>query len=404
MDIYVARQPIFNRDRQVVAYELLFRSGLQNTFGQNDPSTASIRMLDTTMLGFGLESLLGNRLGYFNASRKMLLDKFWSLLPPKQTVVELLETVEPDDEVVAACAAVKEAGYQLALDDFVFSPEYEALVKFADCIKIDFLATTGAERAELAQRYRARGIKMLAEKVETYEDFNEGLAAGYELFQGYFFCKPEMVATKDVSAHKGNLARLIAEVNRPELDFDALEQLIKQEVALSVKLLRFLRSAGLGWRHEVETLGQALRVLGEQGTRKWASLVALTMIGEDKPMELVTTSLIRAQFCEEVGNRVSGMGRPAELFLVGLLSTLEAMLDQPLPELLGRMALSDNVNAALLGEKNSLGDTLAMVKAYDRGDWDRVDHFAARTGLSIDALPKAYHRSVQWVGEIFQGG
>jgi EAL and modified HD-GYP domain-containing signal transduction protein len=358
-------------------------------------------MLDTTLLGFGLDSLLGEHSGFFNASRNFMLDGHWGLLPPARSVIEILEIVEPDAEIVASCAAAKQAGYRLALDDFVFRPEYEALLPYADLIKVDFLATDRDERISLGQRFAARGIKMLAEKVETHEEFQEALDAGYELFQGYFFCKPEMLKSKDVGATKTSLAMLICEVNRPDFDFDSVEKIIKQEVALSVKLLRYLRSAGFGWRHEVTTIAQALRILGERATRKWASLVAVTMMGDDKPQELVTASLIRAQFCEEVGAKLAGGDRGADLFLVGLLSTLDAMLDRPLGDLLDEMSLKDDVTSALRGDDSILAECLAMVVAYDRGDWDAVDVLAAKTGVDSTTLPGAYNRSVEWVGGIF---
>lgn len=403
MDIFVARQPIFDRNREVVAYELLFRSSARNEFGQHDTTTASLQMVDTTLLGFGLDSLLGERPGFFNASRKLLVEEHWRVLPPGRSVIEVLETVDPDPDVVQACANARSAGYRVALDDFVFRPEYEPLVAHADYIKVDFLLTQGEERAELAKRFSRRGIRMLAEKVETYDDFRQGLDAGYELFQGYFFCKPEVLSGKDISAVKTSLARLLSEVNRPDLDFDALEELIHHEVALSVKLLRYLRSAGFGWQRDVQSIGQALRILGEKATRKWASLATLTMIGDDKPQELVTTSLLRAQFCEEVGVKAAGSNRRSELFLVGLLSTLDALLDKPLPELLGQMSLSHEVTDALLGGETVLGDCLEMVIAYDHGDWDKVDTIAAKTGIAKQDLPGAYHRSVEWVGAIFTG-
>lgn len=403
MDIFVARQPIFDRRRTVVAYELLFRSSLDNFFGKNDPNRASLQMMDTTLLGFGLDALLGDKVGFFNASRDVLIREHWAVLPSARTVIEVLETIEPDEEVAAACRAIRAAGYRLALDDFVFRPEYERLLPFADYIKIDFLQTTGAERADVVSRFAARGIHMLAEKVETYADFQEGLDAGYEYFQGYFFCKPEMVSGKDVPAIKTNLLRLIQEVNRPEVDFDRLEDLIKREVALSVKLLRYLHSAGFGWRHDVSTIGQALRVLGERATRKWASLVALTLIGEDKPQELVTTSLVRAQFCEELGAKGARPDTKADLFLTGLLSTLDALLDRPLPQVLEQMSISEEIQHALLGGDNLLGDTLALATSYDRADWDRVSALAGRIGYLERAVPEAYRRAVEWVTRISAG-
>jgi EAL and modified HD-GYP domain-containing signal transduction protein len=402
MDIYVARQPIFDGQRRVVAYELLARTSTVNSFGDNDQNAASLQMVDTTLLGFGLDSLLGDRDGFFNASRQLLVNEHWNVLPPVGTVIEVLETVEPDDDVVAACAAAKNAGYRLALDDFVFRPGHEALLPYTDVIKIDFRTTTREQRTSLVAEYAPRGIKMLAEKVETYDDFHEAVDDGYELFQGYFFCRPEMMSGKDVIASKASLARLIAEVNRPDLDFDGLEDLIKRDVALSVRLLRYLRSAGFGWRHDVETIAQALRILGERATRKWASLVALTMIGDDKPAELLTESLMRAQFCEELAGPMGTPERRADLFLTGLLSTLDAMLDRPMAMLLDQMALGPDVRAALLGEENSLLHCLRVTTAYDRGDWAQVDEFTERTGVLPHDVAQAYQRSIEWVGAFAQ--
>jgi len=400
VDIFVARQPIFDRRRAVVAYELLFRSSLDNAFGRNDPSRASLQMMDTTLLGFGLDALLGDKPGFFNASRNVLVEEHWAVLPAARTVIEVLESVEPDEEVAAACQAARAAGYRLALDDFVFRPEYERLLPFADYIKVDFLQTQGEERRELVRRFGPRGIRMLAEKVETYADFHAGLEGGYEFFQGYFFCKPEMVTGKDVSAVKSNLLRLIQEVNRPEVDFDRLEALVKADVALSVRLLRYLHSAGFGWRHDIATIGQALRVLGERATRKWASLVALTLIGEDKPQELVTTSLVRAQFCEELGLESAPHQTRVDLFLTGLLATLDALLDRPLAQVLEQMSISEDIHHALLGGDNLLGDTLALAVSYDRADWDRVGSLAGRIGYPERALPEAYRRALEWVTKI----
>lgn len=397
MDIFVARQPIFDRRRNVVAYELLFRSGMQNAFGQHDPNTASIQMMDTTLLGFGLDGLVGSKQAYFNASRDVIVNEHWAVLPPGRSVIEILESIVPDAEVAAACAGIKKAGYRLALDDFVFKPEYELLLPLVDVVKVDFLATKGDTRADLARRFAARGITMLAEKVETYEEFQAGLEAGYELFQGYFFCRPEMFKGKDIPAAKTSLLRLMQEINRPELDFDQVEQLIKSDVTLSVRLLRFLRSAGFGWRHEVETIEQALRVLGERSVRKWASLVLLTLIGEGKPPELVVTTLVRAQLCEQLGTEASLPERQADLFLVGLLSTLDAMLDRPMEEVLQQVAVSPAVREALLQGDNLLGDTLQLAISYDRGDWHRVATLAPRIAYPEPSIPLAYRHAVEWV-------
>lgn len=396
MDIYLARQPIFDARRRAVAYELLARDGTSNAFA-GDPNVASQQTVDSTILAFGLDTLLGTRDGFFNASRDFLTGDQWTFLPPARTVIEVLETVEPDAAIIKACAAAKAAGYRIALDDFVFRKEYESLFPFTDIIKVDFLATPPEQRIAMASEFSSRGIAMLAEKVESYDDFREAQASGYTMFQGYFFCRPEVIATKDIPASKASLANLIAEVNRPEVDFESLETIIKRDVALSVRLLRYLRSAGLGWRHEVNSIEQALRVLGERQSRKWASLVAMSMIGDDKPAELMTTTLLRAQFCEELGGSLSVPAKLADFFLTGLLSTLDALLDRPMELVLNQLSLGEEVRAALLGHDNVLGNCLRTVTAYDRREWDDVDRYAADAGIPHGEVAGAYQRSLRWV-------
>src|SRR5690606_35565579 len=256
------------------------------------------------------------------------------------------------------------------------------------------------QRQAVARRLRGDGRQLLAKHLTSYPDFYEAQAAGFEYFQGPFFCEPEVFTTRELNATSHSLAMLIAEVNRQDLDLEALEELIRRDVALSVKLLRYLQSAGLGWRHEVSTIGQALRILGQQPTRKWASLVAMTMIPTDKPRELFTTSLVRAQFCEEIGAPRLGESKRAELFLVGLLSTLEALLDRPMSMLTSGMGLSHEATAALLGEESPLTPWLQLAVAYDQGEWDTVDHHATLLGIESAALPEAYPRTIGWVAEV----
>ncbi|MES1259210.1 MAG: HDOD domain-containing protein [Gemmatimonadota bacterium] len=393
MNIHVARQPILDANRNIVAYELLARTGESNSFS-GDPNIASVTAIETTMLGFGLPMLIGKADGFFNASRELLTSQRWKALPSGRSVLEVLETVEPDGDIVAACAAAKTAGYRIALDDFVFRPEYEALLPHVDIIKVDFMSTPADERAAVAERYRSRGIVMLAEKIETYQDFHEAVAAGYTLFQGYFFCRPEMVATKDIPPSRLSLIRLIGEVNRPELDMTSLERVISHDVALSVRLLRYLRSAALGWRHNVETIEQGLRTLGERQARQWASIVALNLMGDEKPAALMQATLLRAYFCEELATMLGMPTRQSEFFLTGLLSTLDAVLDRPMPTILGQMSLGGEAHAALMGENIVLRDCLRAVAAYERADWGAVDRFAARNDLDPSGVAEAYQRSL----------
>lgn len=400
MKVFVARQPIFDQWQRVIGYELLFRSGEQNFFTHTDGDQASRSVISHTLHVFGLEELTQGRRAFINFTRSLLVQQLATLLPPDKLVVEILETVEPDDEVVGACKALKQAGYALALDDFMFRPGYEPLTSLADIIKVDFLTNKGKQRQAFPKRFLPRGIRLVAERVETREDFNEGIALGYDYFQGYFFCKPELVAREDVPGYKLNYLRFLREVNQPDVDFDRLEQLIKRDVSLSVKLLRYINSAWFGLSHKVSSIRHALVLLGLKGLKQWASLVAVASIGYDKPMELVVTCLLRARFCELLASFSPSIGREADLFLVGLFSALDALVGRPLEELLNEVAVPDEVRDALLGSSNHLNEVYRLVLAYERGDWEAVTALAQSLSLDENLLPELYKQSVQWVNQI----
>jgi EAL and modified HD-GYP domain-containing signal transduction protein len=401
-DIFVARQPIFDRRQEVYGYELLFRSGLDNAFHHDNLDQASFEMLHTSLLGFGLDVLLGDRVGFVNASREVLLQEFYLVLPRDRTVIELIESVEPCDDVVTACQGLKRAGYRLALDDFVRRPAMAPLADLADVIKVDMLHTDRAERRAIIREFAPRRVMLVAERVETRGQLAEAMEDGFTHFQGFFFCQPEVLSAADVPAYKRNCVRFIAELNRPELDFDRLELIIKQEVALAVKLLRYLNSAGFGWRHEVTSIKHALRVLGERAARKWCSLMALTVMGEDRPSQLVVSSLVRAQFAEQVGMEGGLRSRGVDLFLTGMLSTLDALIGRPMEEALSQIPVSQEIRDTLLGRTTTLSPTWALVLSYERADWDQLKQLADAADVSVGRLPGLYRDSVQWVDRIYR--
>ncbi len=401
MDIFVSRQPLFDRQRHVVAYDLHYRTGRLQAVGGN-PDDIARKMVNNTMLGFGLDTLIGGLPGIFPGSRQFLVEDQYQVLPPKQTIVMLPRGVPGDPDVVEACLRAIAAGYQLALAAFDPANGHERLLPHMRYVKASWLATPVEQRQALLAHAPRHNLQVVMEHVGDYAAFGAATIEGAHLFQGSFFCEPELLTEKDIAVSGIRMAQLVAEVNRPELDVDELEKLIKSEVALSLKLLRYLNSAGLGWRHEVTTIGQALRVLGQRPTRKWASLVAMTMAGDHKPKELMQTSLLRAQLCEEIGAMVLGDSRRPELFLVGLLSTLDALLDRPMPILLEQMKLGKELTATLLGDPTPLQACLELTIAYDQGDWNKVDTLCAQLGLDPTILPVAYHRTVSWVGEVMQ--
>lgn len=400
MQVFVARQPIFDTRRRVVAYELLFRSGMDNWFpAGTDGDHASSRVIADVLTTFNLHALTGGKKAYVNVTRRVLCEGLYSVLPPKRTVIELLETIEGDAEVVAAVRTARAAGYEIALDDFVESPTMAPLVALAHVLKVDFMATGPEERRRIRERTRHHRITLLAEKVETEADVRDAEQAGYTLFQGYFFQRPEMISRQDIPPSKLTYVRFLRELQAPTLNFDGLEGVIKHDVSLSVKLLKFLNSAAFGWCSRVTSLKQALVLLGERPFRKWASLVAVIGMTGDRPPELALVSLARAKFCETLCPLSGITGRELDAFLVGLLSALDVMMGRPLPELLTEISVSKDIDAALLRQDTPLGQVRALALAYERAQWTEVTALAQALRIPEERLPDIATASLGWAAE-----
>jgi len=351
---------------------------------------------------FGLASLTSGKPVFINFTRSLLLDGLAFVLPPTQLVVELLEIVEPDDEVLNACKELRRHGYLIALDDFVLRPGYEPLISVADIVKVDFLQVKGEERKKVSQSLARSKVRLLAEKVETMDDFREAVQLGYTYFQGFFFSKPEIVSGREVPSHKLAYLRLIQELNQPELDFSAVEAILKSDLSLSLKLLRYINSAAIGLRYPVTSLRQAMVLLGEQNFRRWALLALATSLLEDKPQELILTGVIRGRFCELICQKVGWRILGVDPFLVGFLSVLDALLDQPLPQLLDELPIAPEIKDALSGRPTLLGFVYNLVIAYERADWERVSELIGKVGLPEGEVPLLYAEAVAWADTLFR--
>ena len=405
MDVFVARQPIFDRQQRVFGYELLFRSCLTNAYDGTEGTQATSQVITTSFFSLDMGKILGGKRAFINFNRDLLVGECVSVLPSEIAVVEVLESVEADEQVMAACKHLKERGYLLALDDFVCEERLAPLAEVADIIKVDFLATPEAERRRLVRRYSGRGIKLLAEKVETPEQFRQAHQMGYSYFQGYFFARPVIISGRDIPAFKLHYLQILKEINLPELDYQRLENMIKQEVSLSYKLLRYINSAAFGWRGPIESIRQALVLLGESESRKFVSLVALPFLAQDKPEELVVTAVIRARFCESIAPRVGLSRRKADLFFLGMFSLLGVIMDRPLEEVLAEVGLAPDVREALLEKscgRNPLGWILELVRSYEAAEWDRLAQAARHLRLPAEVIPDLYLDSVHWADSVFR--
>jgi c-di-GMP-related signal transduction protein len=395
---FLARQPIFDVERNVQAYELLFRESSENCFTSQDPDLASQKAFDTAVL-MGLDVLSDGYSIFLNCPHDFIVHGYPTLFDPDFTVIEVLETVEPDHAVLGALRELKRAGYRIALDDYVDRPKFAELVALADIIKVDFLATPPAQRTELVKRYSTGHRQLLAEKVESQEEFLAAADMGFSLFQGYFLCKPDMLATRKVPVLPDSHLRIQNALASSRLDLISIEQLIKSEPALCYRLLRYLKSPTFYLQTEVESILHVLTLLGEVELRKWLKLMSsvIAASGEPNP-QLIAEALTRARFAELLAPFTSLSS--SALFLTSLFSKMEAVVDRPLPVVLDEVVLPENVHSALMGDTSRLRQCHLLVVAYESADWAQCDSLRRYFRIPEAELHATYREAHHWAGRV----
>ncbi len=401
MEHFIARQPIFDTKGRVFAYELLFRSGLDNYFDCDDHDLAAASVIANSNLLFDLDEMTGGTKAFINCTSTVLRKDLMTTLPRQQAVVEVLEDVKPDDSIIAACQRLKKQGYTLALDDFVYHENFEPLLELADIIKVDFLLSDVDEQERLAKQMIPRGIKMLAEKVETHEVYEQAKQMGYQLFQGYFFAKPVIISRKDIPTNKVQFLRILKDIHAQEVDFKKLALTIQSEVSLSYKLLKLINSAAFSLRHKVTSILQALSLLGLREIRNWVSLLSIASMADDKPAELVVSSLIRARLCEQLAQPCQMDDRQSDMFLMGLFSLLDVIMSRPIDEILQEITVEEDILEALTRGAGTLRSILDLAVSLEKGEWEQVSRLAAELQLEEQSLSTTYLDAVKWAQDVY---
>jgi c-di-GMP-related signal transduction protein len=402
LHIFVARQAIFDRDSQVHAYQLLYRAHAGNTFSDRDESGTNLDVISGSLLTIGLNNIAAGKKAFVNFGRNLLLEGLVSILPKESVVIEVLATTEPDAEVVDCCCKLRDLGYTIALGDFVGDPRFEPLVATAKVIKVDIRQTSRAEQERLLATYQPRGIAMLAEKVETREEFELAANLGYDYFQGYFFARPDVVSQKEIQPVVITSLQILRQLQNLEVNFKDLESLIRKDVALTYKLFRYVNSALLSRGGNIQSIRSALVRLGEDGIRTWATIATFPRIAKHKPEELVACAMLRARFCENLA-RSTGDSRYPSAYLIGLFSVLDALLDQPLEEALKEVGLAPMINDVLLGAlaaDERLAAIHKLLSVYEAGEWGQVRLSAQSLGLTDTAVTDAYVDATEWANQI----
>ena len=401
MDVFVARQPIFDREKAVFAYELLFRSGFENYYDGLDPNKATIDVISNSFFVIGFDKLTDGKTAFINFTRDLLTKGVAGLLPTEAVTVEILEDIEPDDQMVGVCKELKESGFTIAMDDFVSKDRGNPLVEYADIVKVDFMGTDAKERESLCRMLTDQGVEPLAEKVETAEEFDQALEWGYSYFQGYFFAKPSIQSAKKIAGNKLAYLQVLYEINQPGIAYDDLETAIKQDISLTYQLLRFMNSAWFGFRSDIESIHHALVLLGPKEIKKWFALITLNHMASDKPHELILRAVSRAKIAETLAPIVGMKNHRSELFLLGMFSLIDALTDTPMTEIVEKLPLHEDVKKALLGQNSRFKPVYDMILAYEKGDWNPFSAAAQNLGLDESVVPEVVKDSLQWANEAF---
>jgi EAL and modified HD-GYP domain-containing signal transduction protein len=349
----------------------------------------------------GLDVLCDGRRAFVNCTRETLISGLITLLPSHSTVVEILETVPVDAAVVTACQNLKEAGYLIALDDYVSDDPREALAEMADIIKVDLKLTSLEQRAALVKKHGPWRCRMLAEKVEDQAEFAAARDQGFVYFQGYFLRRPEMMTTHDVPANRLNYMRMLQAVSGSDLDVSEIEQLIKTEASICYRLLRYMNSAKFGFSNEIHSVRHALSILGDREVRRWVRLIATVGAGQDKTTDLVLCALVRARFGELLSPMVDH--GESDLFLLGLLSLLDVMLEMPMAEILEKIPLDAGTKAVLRAEPSSLRHIYQLMLARESGEWTAAKVICDGLRLDADIVSTSYWQAQQWAREVSSG-
>ncbi|TMP82900.1 EAL domain-containing protein [Pseudoalteromonas phenolica] len=403
MYFYAARQPIFDQHKQLMGYELLFRDGVDNVFPNIDGDEATSKLIEGSQFNFGLEDLTDSKPAYINFTLDTILKGYPTMLPSEQVVIEILETVQPGKRLLAAVQELKNKGYTLALDDYKHQKVWRHFYPYIDQIKVDLLITSDEEIAELIEATKEfESIKLVAEKVETNEQFEKAVALGFSYFQGYFFAKPEMVKSKSLPPSEMALAELLYETSVVDVDIKKITSVFERDVNLSYKLLRYSNSAAFKRRAEINTIKQAVIVLGNQELKKFLSLLFAAQVSSEKPIELIKLSLTRARFCELLAQKHKGIQDTGMAFLVGMMSLMDAILDESMEGVMKKLPLSNLIKDALVQKQGILAQYLGLIKAYEQADWELTGEYCERIKFSNDLLPEIYNLAVTWGNEQLQ--
>lgn len=400
MEVFAARQPIFNRMNEVFGYELLYRRSDNNFFEAIDDNQATAELINNAFIVLQFGELTDGTKAFINFSEKLLENEIPLLLPKEIVVVEILERVKPTPSVIRACRRLKEYGYTIALDDFVFDESYQSLIEIADIIKVEFPAIDHAQQRLMIQHFKQfYNTVFLAEKIETREEYEIALELGYDLFQGYYFSKPVMVKGKEIGGLRTTFFKVIEELDKEEPDYQVITEIVEKDIDLTYKLLKGANSLYFGSLQKVTSIKQAVVRFGFSELRKWMYLLSLKDIQTIENRELIKNSLIRGKMMELIAIQLKEVDTQHENFLIGLFSSVDVLLNKKMEEVLATLPLTPRVKQALLDKETKCRQMLELVLHLEKGEWEAFEHLLTQYSLPRQQVMELYIQAMKWTLE-----
>lgn len=395
MDVFIARQPIFDKNMKIFGYELLYRQNETNFFTGIDDDQATRELIYNTFLVMGLQDLTDGTAAFINFSKGLIDSEVPLMLPKQDIVVEVLEREQATSATISACSRLKEQGYQLALDDFVLDQNNEPLIEMCDIIKVEFPAVSREDQTALIGKY-GKKLRFLAEKIETREEYGEAVKMGYDLFQGYFFSKPVIVKSREVVTLNANLVSVFRELNSPDPSYAVIADIFEEDLGLSYKLLKLANSVHMEAKNRIKSIPHALAYIGIRELKQWISLMMLKELQNVENAELVKQSLIRGKFMELIAAEMHPDAEASEFYFTGIFSSMDILLSRPMENVIQGLPISSVVKEALLGEPNIQRSMLDFVIDWENARWTTLaNHFCIP--------PKAadrYVESLRWAQKL----
>jgi len=393
LDIYIARQPIFSRDMSIYGYELLHRRNSSNAYEHEDHNAATAELVRNSFLVLDFDNLTDGTKGFINFTQDLLEAGIPSILPKEKIVIEILETVNATDAVIEMCKKLKNEGYILALDDWTY--DREPLVELVDIIKIDYTTDQKKKQHDLIKKYKGK-VKFLAEKVETREEFKEAAHLGYELFQGYFFCKPMMIKSKEIASLNIHLIEILKELQKKHPDFSQITQIIERDLGLTYKLLKMANSIYYGAKCEITDLHHAVVRLGIQEMKRWISILLIKDFENNENRELIKVCLLRGKMLSLLAEEMNRSMAETDFFFTGIFSSIDVIMDQEMKTIISDLALSNDVKNALLGKKGLLRDCLDAVLLYEKLEFEEALVKLSAMGVDLGRFTELYIEALLW--------